>query len=496
MAIVERVKDVSEAIQLAAHGRTSGRWQLFRGQSNAAWTVTSSFERLDGREKRQADAQMKRFAGWASSENSMQEYWKEPDALWAIAQHYGIKTQFIDFTDDPSVAAFFACDGNAKDGQQAAIICLDTDDFTRFWENAWPFAAKKHPNVKPPEFIRIDVANLWRLQTQQGSFLWNPAHGIEHWYDFDRIVFPCTKDALGLPSRSTIYPVNQSALEQKLTRFFMNERMREGARILETFKPQARIRIKSSNRNYDAKYWWPPGIALAENWNVSSQWLLQKTEHANDVLPGATFNLPDTAEPEMLCRTLQKQLNSQFVKKHRHSSLYFPDRLQATDSPHYARISAVTRSIWDGMRILPYTSVEIGKTLQRAFILLPLALKNEHGRPVLGADSLYVEMASGTKGGAYSRGAITKAGMYAALSRTFVNASEKHTEQSIHDLAEKVLLLPARPWQRFSFAGLRKLFVEEIIPTQVVWRIRGNESHSLNTTIYFSPLELKIFGLA
>ena len=37
--------------------------------------------------------------------------------------------------------------------------------------------------------------------------------------------------------------------------------------------------------------------------------------------------------------------------------------------------------------------------------------------------------------------------------------------------------------------------VEELIPTQIAWRIELDEAN-LRTVIYFSPTEFKVFGLA
>jgi hypothetical protein len=54
----------------------------------------------------------------------------------------------------------------------------------------------------------------------------------------------------------------------------------------------------------------------------------------------------------------------------------------------------------------------------------------------------------------------------------------------------------ARPRQRFTFEGLRKLMVEELIPTQVVWRATGEGNDALTEVIYFSPTDFEVFGLA
>lgn len=194
---------------------------------------------------------------------------------------------------------------------------------------------------------------------------------------------------------------------------------------------------------------------------------------------------------------IKGQLQPEFIEANRERSLEFKVGRSAARKPDYIRIAGVTRRLWNGMRVLPYTATEIRRSLERTIEILPEAARNEGSIPTLGPDSVYVEMAFSMSGdGAYSRGAITRERMYTALNSAFANAAEKRTGRPVRELAEKLLLLPARPWQRFTFEGLRRLFVEELIPTQVAWRIRGNADSDLRVAIFFSPLEPNVFGLA
>jgi hypothetical protein len=101
------VANIDEAIKIASEGARAGEWDLFRGQANSNWQVTSSAERLSDSQRQEAFERFKRFAGWAQDVAGMARYFADPDSMWAIAQHYGIPTMFIDFSDDPRVAAFF-----------------------------------------------------------------------------------------------------------------------------------------------------------------------------------------------------------------------------------------------------------------------------------------------------------------------------------------------------------------------------------------------------
>ena len=65
---------------------------------------------------------------------------QDVDAICAVAQHYGIPTNCIDFTTSAEVAGFFAADNaNARPlSDESCILCLNTRDLKRFWRNMPP----------------------------------------------------------------------------------------------------------------------------------------------------------------------------------------------------------------------------------------------------------------------------------------------------------------------------------------------------------------------
>jgi hypothetical protein len=156
------------------------------------------------------------------------------------------------------------------------------------------------------------------------------------------------------------------------------------------------------------------------------------------------------------------------------------------------------------MRTLPYTTCEIDTALARTIELFPISRQNAHVRNAWGGDGLYVEMSSSVDGyGAYSRAAVTGNALTEALNPVFLRAVRDHLETidpAFRDAAGASLgfaslQLAGRPWERFTFDGLRKLMVEQLIPTQIAWRVPAND-YDLRTVIYFSPKEIKVFGLA
>ena len=493
MPTVIQAPSIEEAIKIALLGKAGGKWNLFRGQTNAKWQVTSSLERLTPDKRENALQEFIRFHNWAETESSMKDYFEQPDALWAIAQHYGIPTNFVDFTDDPRVAAFFASDTGDTPSveQKAAIICLDTDDFAEFWDSTWPHLAKGNKDAKPPEIVRIDVRNLWRLQQQKGCFLWKSLAEIEKFYDFDRIVFPFTKNDPALPGHNEIYPLNQSELEKRIAAHFMNERMIKGSRHIDELNITIhRIEVPASH--YDIGSWCSDYAEDESDWDNLDQWRLGGTEHAADALPGALLDLGADSTFEALAELLRSDITPEFVTNNRNSALQFADPLN-----HGVGILTRVRRLWNGMRTLPYSADEIVTALRMTLDLYPVMRSGINVGDAFGEDGAYVEMCAAADGrGSYSRAALHVKEFPRACRPGFVAAVKAGEEMDDEVLGWHLLQRMARPRQRFTFEGLRKLMVEELIPTQVVWRATGEGNDALTEVIYFSPTDFEVFGLA
>lgn len=499
MGIIQATS-ISHALALAEAGRSSGKWNLFRGQTNAAWKVTTSAERLSADDREQAYERYARFHNWARGEEAMNSYFDLPDSIWAIAQHYGIPTRFIDFTDDPKIAAFFASDTqrDAEPQQQAAIVCFNSEEFEEMLEIVWPIMTEGMNEAEPPEVIRIDVSNLWRLQAQRGCFLWNPVANIEMHFPFDRIEFPYTKDDPILPRRTEIYPLDQSELEKKLTLFFMNERMGIGNRGLEELVTKGIFRkVHWKVDSYDLSSWCSGPIIADDAWNNTQEWKLPISEHVDDALPGVLIELDPNADIETAKDQILRTFSPCFVESNRGKCLKFIAKGSNETINHHRTLTRRVRRLWNGMRTLPFTPDEIITSLKQCFVLLPKVTQRLHMREAFGQDGIYVEMASTMDGpGPYSRGAVTPHGLKAACTPAFLEAVRKKIGVDLEFKPEFIAKLPARPWERFTFAGLRKLMVEELIPTQIVWRADEEGDKALSTAIYFSPTEFNVFGLA
>lgn len=205
--------DLTTAVALVADFKANGHYKYFRGQRYARWKVVSSLVRADAAGRAKAMRDFEAFYSFAREAPQLLPYLQDDVSLIATAQHHGLAlTNFIDFTESPEVAGWFASDG-ANSGENGAIYLVDPEA-----ESAFSIAGS---GLK---FIHLDVPNLWRLQAQAGLFL--EAQGaFDHIWPLDRIVFP-HGSAHSAIQRRHIYPDRKSALELALDQYLLTQARR------------------------------------------------------------------------------------------------------------------------------------------------------------------------------------------------------------------------------------------------------------------------------
>jgi hypothetical protein len=108
-----KVHDVQEAIELAQQFKSAGRYDWFRGQVEDWPPHSSAYRRwLYGGQEVLAKVawRQQQFLDWAANTEGLEALVADEDSLYAVMQHYGIPTDYIDFTTDASIAGFFAAD--------------------------------------------------------------------------------------------------------------------------------------------------------------------------------------------------------------------------------------------------------------------------------------------------------------------------------------------------------------------------------------------------
>ena len=417
----------------------------------------------------------------------------------AIAQHYGLPTRFIDFTTEPRVAAFFASDirSDSQPPEEAAILCLDSKDF----ESIWGIIGDEL-NLPPedrPQIITIDVANLWRLEAQAGRFMWSAINEVEDIYTgISRIIFPFSQNDSALPKREFIYPLNQSRLEVALQNFFQNEEIHEFLESMNQAKGRGEIvEITMPTPNYEMSSWWDGFFTADPEWPQVENWEQVKVERFESVYPCLSISVNLSLSFENFASEFTRTLSDELIASNRGRGIEFLGLgTLKKESTQRRLISCITR-LWNGMRILPYTASEIRTAMVLCIGIFLDRVKFGDGHEPFRGNSIKISVAASCSGkGAYSYAHVSREGLLRAASPEFVRAVKAHTSLSDEGLSWKVASVGARPWQRFTFSGLRELMVNEIIPTQVAEHGDQEGDDGLAQPLFFSPTSFKVFGIA
>jgi FRG domain len=138
---------------------------LFRGVALPEWPLISKFDRwYSGRPRegkaRTSERLLALFQKEAEGTDIPKEFWSNEVAWLALAQHHGVPTRLLDWTESPYIAAFFAFAAIAHSSEppaNVAVWCLDTR--SPVWSRE--FGA---------EILDVPSYGNDRLRTQLGRF--------------------------------------------------------------------------------------------------------------------------------------------------------------------------------------------------------------------------------------------------------------------------------------------------------------------------------------
>lgn len=229
MIVYENIEKALEAIKYIS--LTKGSPIYYRGQ-NKDYRITSSLHRLSSDEDKENEAiKTNAFIQWIKKRNELLPSAVAANDLlhgtdlvyWAIAQHYGYKTDLIDFTTNLETATAFSLLGR-KVGNNGVIYCLWEDDIQDIinlylYANSSfdPKSRELLESVNYNPFFTFQINELSRITNQHGLFLWDLNAIIssywnqdtmknEKWVDSHCFYFHQTDSSIDISVLRTVYP--------------------------------------------------------------------------------------------------------------------------------------------------------------------------------------------------------------------------------------------------------------------------------------------------
>ena len=487
MSEIFEVADLKAALQLAKQFKASGKYNLFRGQAQN-WPVMSSLGRLLPDSDPEIQKQLERLFLFFDSSPALRKYKTDIDWFWAVAQHYGLKTNYIDFSDSPEVAAYFAT--HSKDnvpGKDAVIICLNEADWTLFMSGLKGYFEEE--KVIVPYIARIDVDNLWRLQAQQGCFMFTPYSHLEFFYDFDRIKFPFSEPYSAIRS-DHIYPQRKSELEQLLDHYFNMEGRIEGAERMRKLAEEINMPVSHIGRLEFDHYF--KRKQKHKSWRSAEfkSWDLPLVERWD---PGKSVRLRLAYDREVPAAEqlgiIRLQLTDLFKK--RKVDRITPVKFYLGPIPGLAGrdlklIQRCCNRAWEGMRNLPFSDAEIIEIISQVIVTGITEELTDTTFSFSGEKLLLLEMTN-----EYGNTSRCRVSPSVILSAFRPDLFDILADGAPKVLQPEILLHINDPYLLFDFHLLLAAFKNEMICYQLL-----QQQENEHPVIFFTPAQINVLGYA
>jgi len=497
--------DVYEAIEIAGLLKENKGYDLFRGQTQN-WPLLSSIARPDIDQEEEIK-RLNKFANWVDTVRELQSVNGNYDKIAAIAQHYGIRTTFIDFSHNPKVAGFFAThniSSKRDQNEMGVIICLNKILFEKSWKNI--NAKFKHENgIDLTRIIDLEVNNLWRLQTQEGVFLDTRAAPdlLEMFSFFKYIHFPHTGKDFELINEHYIYPKNKSHLEILIDEFFENDSREKGTRYVEEVLGLKRMTFGQGFRGDESVFIANKFPEVHESWNRENMknWESEPSEKVDDNKQKINFSfklgtsLTASEQKDHLYKELHnieklivdvrtysinweiKDENGNILTMNDEDRELFDDGT----SPQI-ECSEIVARLWNGLRRLPYSNEQIYDCISNFLIA---SKYRPDGSDVFLGKQTGVEFSTNI---AINRASASDELLFAAVRDDFWDLIKEEKKDEIFKDGYELLSILIDPTRLFDFKQFADLFVRNVIPLQPLF--------SSYDRIIFSAARISTFGLS
>ena len=125
----EHIETIDEVVKLInKYSQISGL--IFRGQSTGSWMLKQSIFRCNEKYVAVAD-HLEKFKKYSIGRIDDIEKYSNKE-LWAIGQHFGLKTPLLDWSISAAIALYFAFEQNAENGEEyASLYSLNAKEVNR-----------------------------------------------------------------------------------------------------------------------------------------------------------------------------------------------------------------------------------------------------------------------------------------------------------------------------------------------------------------------------
>jgi hypothetical protein len=123
--------EITEVFSLEEYLRETFKYKdlgyVFRGEANSNYDLKPTL--LRGEDINKISNIENEFKVLEKLFSYFDNYEVDQITIIQIARHFGLKCRFLDFTEDPMIALYFACKDNPND--DAKIICLNKIDYSK-----------------------------------------------------------------------------------------------------------------------------------------------------------------------------------------------------------------------------------------------------------------------------------------------------------------------------------------------------------------------------
>lgn len=245
MIVHENIDNALESINKISLSKGSPKF--FRGQRKD-YNITSSLHRFSSNEAINSEAiKSNAFIQWLKARKELLPSVEAVNnalhgtdlVYWAIAQHYGYKTDLIDFTTSLEIATAFSLLGK-RIGENGVIYCLWEDDiqgimsmFAAYSESFETNCRELLRSVDYNPFFTFQIDEISRITNQHGLFLWDINAVVSsywnqsvmddnEWVDSHCFYFHQTATCIDISTLRAVYP-EPNYIEMQLDQFVQKE---------------------------------------------------------------------------------------------------------------------------------------------------------------------------------------------------------------------------------------------------------------------------------